>query len=128
MFDVSFIELLIIAVIALVVVGPERLPRVMRTVGLWVGRARASFQTIREEVEREVNAEGLRETREALNRKARETEREINEAVDVSAKSPSEDAADGTASTRAADAAEQSPVNPASPDASDQSPPGEDNR
>ncbi|QGM20892.1 twin-arginine translocase subunit TatB [Spiribacter sp. 2438] len=128
MFDVSFIELLIIAVIALVVVGPERLPRVMRTVGLWVGRARASFQTIREEVEREVNAEGLRETREALNRKARETEREINEAVDVSAKSPSEDAADGTTPTRAAGAPEESPVKPASRGASDQSPPGEDSR
>jgi len=98
MFDVSFWELLIIGAIALVVVGPERLPRLMRTLGLWVGRARASFQSVRDEVEREVNAEGLRETREALNRQAKETEQQINETVDVDVKtrkSSSEKAADG---------------------------------
>ena len=125
MFDVSFWELLIIGAIALVVVGPERLPRLMRMLGLWAGRARASFQSIRDEVEREVNAEGLRETREALNRKARETEREINEAVDVGdgarkpsaapAKSASEAAADGVKPPpRAAGAPEQHPARPPS--------------
>ncbi|MDR9433182.1 MAG: Sec-independent protein translocase protein TatB [Spiribacter sp.] len=87
MFDVSFWELLIIAAIALVVVGPERLPRLVRTIGLWMGRARASFQSVRDEVEREVNAEGLRETRDAVNRKARETEREVNEAVNSTTQS-----------------------------------------
>ena len=100
MFYVSFWELLIIGAIALVVVGPERLPRLMRTLGLWVGRARASFQSVRDEVEREVNAEGLRETRAALNRQAKETEQQINEAVDVDAKtqkSSTEKAADGDA-------------------------------
>ena len=81
MFDVSFWELLIIGAIALVVVGPERLPRLVRTLGLWAGRARASFQSIRDEVEREVNAEGLRETRDAVKRKARDTEREVNDTV-----------------------------------------------
>jgi len=81
MFDVSFWELLIIGAIALVVVGPERLPRLVRTLGLWAGRARASFKSIRDEVEREVNAEGLRETRDAVKRKARETEREVNDTV-----------------------------------------------
>jgi len=81
MFDVSFWELLIIGAIALVVVGPERLPRLVRTLGLWAGRARASFQSIRDEVEREVNAEGLRETRDAVKRKAQETEREVNDTV-----------------------------------------------
>ncbi len=83
MLDVSFWELLIVGAIALVVVGPERLPRLMRTIGLWAGRARASFQSIRDEVEREVNAEGLRETQRALNREAKKTERAINEAVDT---------------------------------------------
>ncbi len=127
MFDVSFWELLIIGAIALVVVGPERLPRLMRTLGLWAGRARASFQSLRDEVEREVNADGLKQTREALNRQAKETEREINEAVDVKgdgagtsdagagpAKSASEAAADGQEPPRAAGAPEQSPVRPPS--------------
>ncbi len=99
MFDVSFWELLIIGAIALVVVGPERLPRLVRTLGLWAGRARASFQSIRDEVEREVNAEGLRETRDAVKRKARETEREVNETVSsaqASAKSAAASAEEST--------------------------------
>ena len=81
MLDVSFWELLIIGAIALVVVGPERLPRLMRTLGLWAGRARASFQSIRDEVEREVNADGLRETRRAVERQARETSQAVDDAV-----------------------------------------------
>lgn len=66
MFDVGFWELLVIGVIALLVVGPERLPGLMRTVGLFVGRARAAFYSVREEVEREIHAEGLRDTQRAL--------------------------------------------------------------
>lgn len=68
MFDVSFWELLFIGLIALVVVGPERLPGVIRTVGLWVGRARAAVSSLRDEVEREVNAAGLRDTERSLRR------------------------------------------------------------
>lgn len=83
MLDVSFWELLIVGAIALVIVGPERLPRLMRTIGLWAGRARASFQSIRDEVEREVNAEGLRETKRAIDRETKSTEQQINAAVDT---------------------------------------------
>ncbi|EAR22367.1 Sec-independent protein translocase protein TatB [Nitrococcus mobilis] len=68
MFDVGFWELFVIGLIALIVLGPERLPRLARTVGLWIGRARAAFYSVREEVEREINAEGLRETQRALQR------------------------------------------------------------
>lgn len=100
MFDVSFWELLIIGAIALVVVGPERLPRLMRTLGLWVGRARASFQSVRDEVEREVNAEGLRETRRALNKQAKETEQQINDAVDVKSEAGAEAPAEKPAPTQ----------------------------
>ena len=81
MLDVSFWELLIIGAIALVVVGPERLPRLMRTLGLWVGRARASFQSIRDEVEREVNVDSVRETRRAIDREANEAKRSVTDAV-----------------------------------------------
>ena len=42
MFDIGYSELLLIAVVALIVIGPKDLPRVMRTVGHWVGRARGS--------------------------------------------------------------------------------------
>ncbi|AGY91099.1 hypothetical protein SPICUR_00350 [Spiribacter curvatus] len=81
MLDVSFWELLIIGAIALVVVGPERLPRLMRTLGLWAGRARASFQSIRDEVEREVNVDGVRQTRQAIDREANEAKRRVTDAV-----------------------------------------------
>jgi len=68
MFDVSFQEILVIVLIALLVVGPARLPKLARTVGLWVGRARAMFNTMRGEVERELQLEELRNTRESLKR------------------------------------------------------------
>lgn len=106
MLDISFWELLIVGAIALVVVGPERLPRLMRMLGLWAGRARASFQSIRDEVEREVNAEGLRETKRAINREAKKTEQQINDAVDTkkAAASPASDSAESKPRTDKSDA------------------------
>ncbi len=65
MFDIGFWELFLIAVVALVVVGPERLPKLVRVTGLWVGRANASFQSIRSEISRELRAEELKQ---ALNK------------------------------------------------------------
>lgn len=60
MFDVGFSELLIIAVVALLVLGPERLPKAARFAGMWVRRARAQWQSVRGELERELAAEDLR--------------------------------------------------------------------
>ena len=59
MFDIGFFELLLIGIVALVVVGPERLPKLMRVTGLWVGRANASIQSIRSEIAQELRAEEL---------------------------------------------------------------------
>jgi len=64
-FDIGFWELLLIAIVALVVVGPERLPKLIRVVGLWVGKANASVQSIRSEISRELRAEELKQ---ALNK------------------------------------------------------------
>lgn len=55
MFDVGFSELVLIGVLALIVAGPERLPGIMRTLGRFAGRARASVAAIRDELEREVD-------------------------------------------------------------------------
>lgn len=60
MFDIGFSELLLIALLALVVLGPERLPRAARFAGLWVRRARAQWHSVRGELERELAAEDLR--------------------------------------------------------------------
>ena len=57
MFDVGFSELLIVAVVALLVLGPERLPKAARFAGLWVRRARAQWYSVKSELERELAAE-----------------------------------------------------------------------
>jgi sec-independent protein translocase protein TatB len=60
MFDIGFAELLFIAIVGLLVLGPERLPIAIRTVSLWLGRLRRSFGEIRAEIEREVGADEIR--------------------------------------------------------------------
>ena len=59
MLDVGFSEILLTSAIALIVLGPERLPKVARQVGNWVGRARIMARQLSEQLEREVNAEEL---------------------------------------------------------------------
>ena len=60
MFDIGFLELLIVALIALIVLGPERLPTAIKVTAIWVGRVRRSFQNIRTEIERELNVDDIR--------------------------------------------------------------------
>ena len=59
MFDVGFSEILLTSAIALVVLGPEKLPKVARQVGNWMGRARAMARQLTEQLEREVSADEL---------------------------------------------------------------------
>jgi sec-independent protein translocase protein TatB len=59
MLDFGFSEILLTSAIALVVLGPERLPKVARQVGNWMGRARSMARQLTEQLEREVNAEEL---------------------------------------------------------------------
>lgn len=70
MFDIGFSELFLIAIVALVVLGPERLPKAARFAGLWVRRARAQWYSVRSELERELATEELqrtlRDTRKAV--------------------------------------------------------------
>jgi sec-independent protein translocase protein TatB len=60
MFDIGFWELALIGVVALLVVGPDRLPALARTIGLWVGRIRRYVATVRDDIEREIQADELR--------------------------------------------------------------------
>jgi sec-independent protein translocase protein TatB len=60
MFDLGFGELMLIAVVALVVLGPERLPKAARFAGVWVRRARAQWHSVKGELERELAAEELK--------------------------------------------------------------------
>ncbi len=59
MFEVGFSELVLVAVVALLVLGPERLPRLARVAGMWVGRARRTLATVKQEIDREMKADEL---------------------------------------------------------------------
>jgi sec-independent protein translocase protein TatB len=60
MFDIGFSELLLIAVVALVVLGPERLPKAARLAGMWARKARAQWNAVKAELENELADEELR--------------------------------------------------------------------
>jgi len=60
MFNIGSFEVLLIFIIALLVLGPERLPGAVRTAGLWIGRFRRSFYKVKNEIERELNADEIR--------------------------------------------------------------------
>lgn len=60
MFDIGFSEIIVCAVVGLVVIGPERLPETVRTVGLWVGRFKRSMRETREEIERQVGMDDVK--------------------------------------------------------------------
>jgi sec-independent protein translocase protein TatB len=76
MFDIGFFELLVIGVVALLVLGPQRLPMAARTCGLWLGRLRRTVGSIQSEIREELRMEELKRTtaieKEQLERELRE--------------------------------------------------------
>lgn len=60
MFDIGFWELTLIGIVALLVIGPERLPRVARTAGLWFGKARYFISNVKADIDKELKAEELK--------------------------------------------------------------------
>ncbi len=75
MFDIGVTELFLIGVVALIVVGPERLPKLASTLGRWVGRARHFVSNVKNDIDREMRQEQIRE---ALGRDA-----DLNEIKDI---------------------------------------------
>jgi len=61
MFDIGFAELLLVSVVGLLVLGPERLPGAIRTISLWLGKLRRSFNSVRAEIERELQADEIKQ-------------------------------------------------------------------
>ena len=91
MFDIGFWEILLISLVGLVVIGPERLPAVARTLGLWTGRIRRSASRFRADLEREFQAQELRslleEEQAAIREPLADTATTLNQALsDVPAK------------------------------------------
>lgn len=81
MFDIGFSELLIIFVVALLVIGPERLPAVARKMGLYLGKMKRSFQSIKDEVEKELEIEAVKAKlkENAMLAEAKEIEAELTQ-------------------------------------------------
>lgn len=66
MFGIGFSELLLISVVALIVIGPERLPKVARTVGAWVGRLNRYAAQIKADIDREMHLDELRNVQQSM--------------------------------------------------------------
>lgn len=115
MFGIGFSELLLISVVALIVVGPERLPKVARTLGTWVGRLNRYVAQVKADIDREMHMEELRnvqqsmkdsvqkyeimaeETVQQVKQESGEMAKAVNEAVSEAAIDPDEGAAAKTA-------------------------------
>jgi sec-independent protein translocase protein TatB len=85
MFDIGFSELVLVAVIGLLVLGPERLPGAIRTGSLWLGRLRRSFNNIRAEIEREINADEIRQDlhNEGIMESLKQAEQDLRSGLDA---------------------------------------------
>jgi sec-independent protein translocase protein TatB len=81
MFEVGFSEIALIAVVALLVLGPERLPGVARTVGALVRRARSSWQNVKGEIERELAADDMKRSIDEARRAAADVHGEVHTAA-----------------------------------------------
>lgn len=77
MFEISFSELVVIMVVALVVIGPERLPKVARTMGLLWGRAQRYVNGVKADIERDMAMEELRQLREKVQAEADAVQRVV---------------------------------------------------
>jgi sec-independent protein translocase protein TatB len=80
-FDVSFSELLVIAVVALLVIGPEKLPKVARSVGAFTGRMQRYMAQIKEEVNREMRFEELQKLQQEIKASAETAQLVANQEV-----------------------------------------------
>lgn len=79
MFDVGFSELILIALVALIVIGPERLPKVARTVGHLLGRLQRYVNDVKSDINREMQLDELKKLQEQVASQARDMERQVND-------------------------------------------------
>ena len=79
MFDIGFWELVVIGVVALVVIGPDRLPRVARKAGMWVGKMRGFVSSVKADIDRELRAEELKRVLDQQNQLAKSALEDIED-------------------------------------------------
>src|ERR1044072_4815964 len=81
MFDIGFSELLVIGVVALIVIGPEKLPRVARTVGVLAGRLQRYVSDVKADINREIELEELRKMRDSMQQAASDFQSSVQSEV-----------------------------------------------
>jgi sec-independent protein translocase protein TatB len=79
MFDVGFSELILIAVVALIVIGPERLPKVARTAGHLLGRLQRYVNDVKSDINREMQLEDLKKLQQQVAEQAKSMEQSVNQ-------------------------------------------------
>src|SRR2546427_519698 len=78
MFDIGFSELLVIGLVALIVIGPEKLPRVARTLGHLAGRLQRYVADVKADINREIELDELRKMRDSMQKAASDVETSVN--------------------------------------------------
>jgi len=81
MFDIGFSEMLVIAIVALVVIGPERLPKVARTAGHLLGRLQRYVSDVKADINREIQLEELKKLQAEIQDSARSVEHSVQQEV-----------------------------------------------
>lgn len=82
MFDVGFSELIVIGIVALIVIGPERLPKVARTVGHLLGRAQRYVNDVKADINREMQLDELKKLQAQVSESARNLEDSVRQEFD----------------------------------------------
>jgi sec-independent protein translocase protein TatB len=77
MFDIAFTELMVIGVVALIVIGPEKLPRVARTMGHLAGRLQRYVSDVKSDINREIELDELRKMRDSFQQAATEVQTSV---------------------------------------------------
>lgn len=82
MFDISFMEILVISIVALIVIGPERLPTVARTLGHLYGRCRGFVYSVKTDIHNEMRMEELKKMQSSVQDTVQSVENSIRQGVD----------------------------------------------
>mgnify|MGYP001208107131 FL=1 len=109
MFDIGFTELMVIALVALIVIGPERLPRVARTLGHLAGRLQRYVSDVKADINREVELDELRKMRDSMQQAASGFESSVNSELQKT-ESELNAAAEGKVDTPVSPAPEAAPA------------------
>ncbi len=109
MFDVGFSEIVVIAIVALIVIGPERLPKVARTLGHLFGRMQRYVNDVKADISREMELDELRKLQASVQDAARSIEQSVNQEISTT------EAQLNSIATSAADAAPAPPAVEAAP-------------